>query len=252
MVSSEAASGLDDAERVDALQALERLGCVVTAAQAHLARELDESQRAAQADAGVPAVAGREQAWRDRWRGRGGSRRTADGSTSDWRRSSPASCRTRGRPGGRAASPSGRPRSSRARPRASRWPTGWSWTRSSPGTPRPSRRWETASWRARAQGGRTTRRRRPGRPAPAGESERRVTLRPAPDTMTYLTALLPVKDGVAGFAALTRAADAAARPATNAVARPGDGRRAGARAYDRDSAATATPDRRRVSRRAWS
>ena len=41
------------------------------------------------------------------------------------------------------------------------------------------------------------------------ESERRVTLRPAPDTMTYLTALLPVKDGVAALAALTRAADSA-------------------------------------------
>ena len=41
------------------------------------------------------------------------------------------------------------------------------------------------------------------------ESDRRVTLRPAPDTMTYLTALLPVKDGVAVLAALTRSADGA-------------------------------------------
>jgi hypothetical protein len=39
--------------------------------------------------------------------------------------------------------------------------------------------------------------------------ERRVTLRPAPDTMCYLTALLPVAQGVAAYAALTRAADAA-------------------------------------------
>ena len=38
------------------------------------------------------------------------------------------------------------------------------------------------------------------------ESERAVTLRPAPDTMTYLTALLPVKDGVAAYAALSAAA----------------------------------------------
>ena len=36
-----------------------------------------------------------------------------------------------------------------------------------------------------------------------------MTLRPAPDTMTYLTALLPVKDGVAALAALGRAADGA-------------------------------------------
>lgn len=39
------------------------------------------------------------------------------------------------------------------------------------------------------------------------ESERCVTLRPAPDTMTYLTALLPVAQGVSAYAALVRAAD---------------------------------------------
>jgi hypothetical protein len=38
-------------------------------------------------------------------------------------------------------------------------------------------------------------------------SERRVSLRPAPDCMTYLTALLPVQQGVAVYAALTRQAD---------------------------------------------
>ncbi|MET3933870.1 DUF222 domain-containing protein [Arthrobacter sp. OAP107] len=38
-------------------------------------------------------------------------------------------------------------------------------------------------------------------------SERRVSLRPAPDCMTYLTALLPVHEGVAVLAALTRNAD---------------------------------------------
>lgn len=41
------------------------------------------------------------------------------------------------------------------------------------------------------------------------ESERRVTLRPAPDTMAYLTALLPVAQAVAAYAALTAAADSA-------------------------------------------
>ena len=40
-------------------------------------------------------------------------------------------------------------------------------------------------------------------------ADRTVTLRPAPDCMTYLTALLPVKEGVAAYAALTRAADQA-------------------------------------------
>ena len=37
--------------------------------------------------------------------------------------------------------------------------------------------------------------------------DRTVTIRPAPDTMTYLTALLPVAHGVAAYAALRRAAD---------------------------------------------
>ncbi|WP_191997079.1 HNH endonuclease [Arthrobacter sedimenti] len=38
-------------------------------------------------------------------------------------------------------------------------------------------------------------------------AERHVSLRPAPDTMTYLTALLPVAQGVGMYAALTRHAD---------------------------------------------
>lgn len=45
------------------------------------------------------------------------------------------------------------------------------------------------------------------RRAARAENERSVTLRPAPDTMTYLTALLPVAQGVAAYAALRRAAD---------------------------------------------
>ncbi|MET4096657.1 DUF222 domain-containing protein [Arthrobacter sp. UYCu712] len=40
-------------------------------------------------------------------------------------------------------------------------------------------------------------------------TDRHVSLRPAPDTMTYLTALLPVAQGVAAYAALTRHADTA-------------------------------------------
>ena len=41
------------------------------------------------------------------------------------------------------------------------------------------------------------------------ESERRVSLRPAPDTMSQLSALLPVAQGVAVYAALVRSADTA-------------------------------------------
>lgn len=44
--------------------------------------------------------------------------------------------------------------------------------------------------------------------AAKAEAERCVTLRPAPDTMCYLTGLLPVGQGVAAYAALTREADA--------------------------------------------
>ena len=43
--------------------------------------------------------------------------------------------------------------------------------------------------------------------AAKAEEERTVTIRPAPDTMTYLTALLPVTQGVSVYAALKRAAD---------------------------------------------
>ena len=42
----------------------------------------------------------------------------------------------------------------------------------------------------------------------AAERDRRVSLRPAPDTMTRLSALLPVAQGVAAYAALAREADA--------------------------------------------
>jgi hypothetical protein len=38
-------------------------------------------------------------------------------------------------------------------------------------------------------------------------TDRHVSLRPAPDTMTYLTALLPVAEGVAAYTALSRHAD---------------------------------------------
>ncbi len=45
--------------------------------------------------------------------------------------------------------------------------------------------------------------------AAKAKADRRVTLRPAPDTMAYLTALLPVAQAAAAHAALTAAADTA-------------------------------------------
>lgn len=47
------------------------------------------------------------------------------------------------------------------------------------------------------------------RRARKAEADRHVSCRPAPDTMTYLTGLLPVAQGVAVYAALRRAADSA-------------------------------------------
>ena len=41
------------------------------------------------------------------------------------------------------------------------------------------------------------------------ESERRVSIRPAPDSMVWLSTLLPVAAGVAAYAALAREADSA-------------------------------------------
>ncbi|MGA8044904.1 MAG: DUF222 domain-containing protein, partial [Dermatophilaceae bacterium] len=46
--------------------------------------------------------------------------------------------------------------------------------------------------------------------AAKARADRRVTIRPAPETMTHLTGLLPVQDGVAVYAALDAAAKAAA------------------------------------------
>ena len=53
------------------------------------------------------------------------------------------------------------------------------------------------------------------------EAERCVTIRPAPDTMVYLTTLLPVAEGVAAYAALSAEADSlrAGRATPAAVAR---------------------------------
>jgi Domain of unknown function (DUF222) len=43
--------------------------------------------------------------------------------------------------------------------------------------------------------------------AARAESDRTVTIRPAPDTMTYVTALLPVAKGVGVYAALNKTAE---------------------------------------------
>ncbi len=56
------------------------------------------------------------------------------------------------------------------------------------------------------------------------EADRRVSLRPAPDMMSQLSALLPVKDGVAVWAVLAREADRRRGRGRRTVARPDHGR----------------------------
>lgn len=199
-------SGLGDAARVDALRALEELICTATAAQAFVAAELSASVRADQAEAGVPAAD----------RGKGVAAIVAFARRESHQRGHQHL-------GLAMITPVELPHTWAAW-RAGRI-TEWTATviaRETATLPLTHRRavddvlasdpghLEALGQRElvgmlRAEAERldpaavVARRRR-------AESERRVTLRPAPDTMSYLTALLPVKDGVAVLAALTRAA----------------------------------------------
>ncbi len=121
---------------------------------------------------------------------------------------------------------SGPPRCWSGRPRSSAWRTaGWSirgcarcsidtetGTVSEPGcSARP------APGRGRRPGpGRRARPTAAVRRAARAAGDRRVTIRPAPDTMTYLTTLLPVAQGVAAWASLSRPRAPRRPPATSA------------------------------------
>lgn len=202
-------SGLDDAERIDSIRALEELICTATAAQAALSRELDVSQRSAQAAAGTPAAQ----------QGRGIAQQIALA-----RRESP----TRGQQhlGLAKIAPAELPHTWAA------WTAGrvteWAVTLIARETACLSVEGRLAvdetlaadpatfeqlgikelgdklrALAAELDPAAVVKRRR------RAEADRHVTLRPAPDTMCWLTALLPVKEGVAAYATLTRAADTA-------------------------------------------
>jgi hypothetical protein len=204
-----APTGLDDPSRIDGIRSLERLVCVATAAQAALAAELDESQRADQAAAGVPAAQ----------QGRGVAAQVAlarrESHHRGQRHLSLAKVVSTELPHTWAAWRAGRI-------------TEWKATLIARETACLTREDRTAvddvvagdPDRLEAMGDRelavacqkeayrldpesyVSRRR-------AAEADRNVTLRPAPDAMTWLTALLPVKDGVAVKAALSRQAASA-------------------------------------------
>jgi hypothetical protein len=203
------AGGLDDQGRIDAIRELEQLICVATAGQASLAVALDESQRAQQEAAGVPAAQ----------RGRGVAAQVAlarreshhrgqrhlglakivaselphtwaawrDGRITEWKATLVAretACLTREDRVAVDAAVAADP--ARLEAMGDR--------ELAAACQKEAYRLDPESY--------VTRRRH-------AEADRRVTLRPAPDAMTWLSALLPVKDGVAVKAALTRRADAA-------------------------------------------
>ncbi len=201
--------GLDDAGRIDLIRALEELTCAATAAQAAATVELDRSQRAIQADRGVPAaqqgrgvaaqvaLARRESPHR-------GQRHLAlarivaaelphtwaawrDGRITEWKATLIAretACLSRDDRAAVDAVVAGD--GDRLERMGERELTSM--------CQQEAYRLDPESY--------VTRRRR-------AEADRHVSLRPGPDAMTWLTALLPVKDGVGVYAALTRTADTA-------------------------------------------
>ena len=203
------ASGLGGADLIDSIRALEQLVCTATAAQAQLSAELDAAQRAHHAAAGIPAAQ----------RGRGVAAQVALARRESHHR--------------------GQRHLGLARVVATELPHTWAawrsgriteWTatliaRETACLSREDRssvdalvagdpaRLEAMGLRevvstcqreaARLDAASVVARRR------RAERDRHVTLRPAPDSMTWLTALLPVKDGVAVHAALLRATETA-------------------------------------------
>ncbi|WP_127131903.1 DUF222 domain-containing protein [Georgenia sp. SYP-B2076] len=197
-----------DAERVDQLRALEELKAAASAAQARIAVDLDASQRRAQAAAGVPAArrgqgVGAQVALARRESPARGGRllglakalvlemphtfaALAAGSISEWRATllvRESACLSV---------------ADRAALDAELWADPQGLERM--GDRRLVARARAVAYRLDAAA--VVRRAR------KAEGERGVSLRPAPDTMTYLTGLLPVAQGVGVYAALTRAADA--------------------------------------------
>jgi hypothetical protein len=202
-------SGLDDPRRIDTIRALEELVCVATAAQAALSAELDRSQRDQQRIAGVPAgqqgrgiaaqvaLARRESPHRgqrhlalasvvptelphtwDAWRA---------GRITEWKATVVASetaCLSR-----------------EDREAVDEVVAGDHERLESMGVRELMSACQQEAYRLDPESYVARRRR--------AEADRNVTLRPAPDCMTWLTALLPVKDGVSAYVALTRAADSA-------------------------------------------
>jgi hypothetical protein len=201
---------VDDATRVDRIRALEILKAAASAAQAVDAADLDASQRAVQAEAGVPVA--------EQGRGVGAQVALA-------RRDSPhrggrhlglAKALVHEMPGTFAALQAGRisewratilARETAVLTRADREAV----DRELAGDEAAVARLETLGDRALAAAAKQAAYRLDAHSVVArarrAEAERRVTVRPAPDTMAYLTALLPMAQAVSAHVALARVAD---------------------------------------------
>ncbi len=202
-------SGLDDPSRIDAIRSLEQLVCAATAAQAALAVELDGSQRADQAALGVPAaqqgrgvaaqvaLARRESHHRGQrhlglarvvvtelpltWRAWRAGRITEWKATLIARETACLSREDRAAVDAAVAGDAARLERMGDRELAR-------------ACQQEAYRLDPEAYVARRR---------------QAEADRHVSLRPAPDAMTWLSALLPVKDGVAVKVALDRTADSA-------------------------------------------
>ena len=197
-------TGVSDTERVEQLALLEAVKAAAAGAQAAVAVDFAASQREAQAAAGVPARkrglgVAQQVALARREPPHAGSRHLglaqalhtelpctrahlAAGRVSEWAATVVARESAHLAPDQRAAVDSAI---------AADLP-GWSPRRAEREVRALAQRLDPAAAVARAA---------------KAEQDRRVTIRPAPDTMAVLTATLPVAQGVACFAALTRAAD---------------------------------------------
>jgi hypothetical protein len=201
---------VDDATRVDRIRALEVLKAAASAAQAVDAADLDASQRAVQAEAGVPAA--------EQGRGVGAQVALA-------RRDSPhrggrhlglAKALVHEMPGTLAALQAGRISEWRATILARETAVLTRTDREAvdaelAGDETAVARLETLGDRALAAAAKQAAYRLDAHSVVArarrAEAERRVTVRPAPDTMAYLTALLPMAQAVSAHVALARVAD---------------------------------------------
>jgi len=197
----------DDAERIELLRTLEEIKCAAEAAQARITADFDASQRAAQADAGLPVrrqgegiaeqvgLARRESPHR-------GSRLLGLAKVLTTEMPHTLALMTTGRLSGWRATLLARETAyltlehrrviDAALCRDPQTLDGFSDAAIVAEAKRLAYRLDPAAAVRRAR---------------RAEAERHVSIRPAPDTMSYVTGLLPVAQGVAVFASLTREAD---------------------------------------------